>query len=114
MFEKGRRDLWKGSEELLPAPCLLSALAGSTEQSLGKVYKECFAHTVDGAPSTAPGSVNFFGSKNRLPGKKQDLGRTTTHRSPLNFFELLAREKNVVNWIREMPQARNKSLSFLT
>ena len=46
---------------------------------LEKVHKECFAQTVDGAPSTAPSfvnlvrstlSVNFFGSKKRPAGKK--------------------------------------------
>ena len=35
-----------------------------------KFTEECFAQHVDGAPSTAPSSVNFFGSESRPAGQK--------------------------------------------
>ena len=52
------------------APGVLTPLTKGKEVFIEEVHKECFAQTVDGAPSIAPSSVNFSDSKNRPAGEK--------------------------------------------
>ena len=55
--EKGRRALWEGFGGLVRASALSCLLARYAKRLSEKVYKECFAPTVDGAPSTAPSTL---------------------------------------------------------
>ena len=72
-LEKASESLRKAPGGLRGPPEGFSRIFGAWNATLEKSKKfteECFAQHVDGAPSTAPSSVNFFGSKSRPAGEE--------------------------------------------
>ena len=73
VLEKVSESLRKAPGDLRKAPFSRLAVFGACKpiaEKSKKFTEECFAQHVDGAPSTAPRSVNFFVSRKRPAGEK--------------------------------------------